>query len=408
MIRILHTADWHIGATLRGHDRENEHRAALDRVVAIAVERDVHAVVVAGDVFDAFNPSASSQALLYRTLTALARARPGTTVVITAGNHDSSSRLEAPRPVLGALDVHVVGSVRRREGVVDADRHLVPVHVGRDVAAQVLAVSYPTAGCLPVVAAEGAGSPVARAVASLYEDLWSRSYPRHGGVPVVLTGHLHVAGGIETEASERRILVGGEHAVGHDVFPVAAAYVGLGHLHRAQRVGRDSVRYSGSLLPLSATEMGYDHGVALVTLDGGVTTVEHVPVERPLPFLRVPAHGEATLSDLGDHLASLDLPLDLPLGMRPFVQVHLSRDGLPPGYREEADRIAAPFAVRVVDIKVPVVPDVAADIERVAVVTTRLADIDPGAVFEVAFIRRFGRAPSAEHRRVFALLREEG
>ena len=263
MIRILHTADWHIGATLRGHDREGEHRVVLDRVVDIAVERDVHAVVVAGDVFDAFNPSASSQALLYQTLTRLARARPGTTVVVTAGNHDSAPRLEAPHPVLETLDVHLVGSVRRRDGVIDAERHLVPIRVGGDVAAQVLAISYPTAACLPAVEAGSEGSPVARAVRSLYEEVWDRTHPRHGGVPVVLTGHLHVAGAIETETSERRILVGGEHAVGHDVFPGEAAYVALGHLHRAQRVGRDSVRYSGSLLPLSATEMGYDHGVSL-------------------------------------------------------------------------------------------------------------------------------------------------
>ncbi len=87
-------------------------------------------------------------------------------------------------------------------------------------------------------------------------------------MPFVLTGHLHVAGGIESEGAERRILVGGQHAVPPDVFPAEASYVALGHLHKAQAVGRETVRYSGSLIPLSATEIPYAHGVTLVSVDG--------------------------------------------------------------------------------------------------------------------------------------------
>ena len=344
MVRILHTGDWHIGATLRGHDRESEHRVVLDQVVTIAAERDVDAVVIAGDVFDAHNPSAASQALFYRTLAKLGRARPWMSVVVVAGNHDSAMRLEAPHPLLAAFDVQVVGNVRRRDGVIEADRHLVPLLVRGEVAGHVLAVSYPTATCLPSLGTEGEGSPVARAVRSLYDALWSGTRHRHGGVPVIVTGHCHVAGGIESEGAERRILVGGEHAVGHDVFPADAGYVALGHLHRAQHVGHAGVRYSGSLLPLSATEMAYLHGVSIVTVDGGTRTIEHVPVERPVGFLRVPASGETTLGDLGDHLAALALPDDLPHQARPFVQVCLAREGLPHGYRQEVDRIGGPIS----------------------------------------------------------------
>ena len=246
---------------------------------------------------------------------------------------------------------------------------------------------------------------MARAVRSLYDELWTSTRPRHGGVPVIVTGHLHVAGGLESEGSERRILVGGAHAVGHEVFPSEAAYVALGHLHRAQRVGRDIVRYSGSLIPLSATEMSYSHGVNLVTLDGGVPIMKHVPIDRPVGFLRVPAHGDTTVADLGDHLATLGLPSDLPHDQRQFVQVRLARDGLPPGFREEVDRIAERFPVRVVDVRLPPLPDVIREIARVA--TTRLADIDPVRVFEAAFERKLGHAPEPRHHHVFQLLREE-
>ncbi len=405
MLRILHTGDWHIGQTLRGYAREREHRTVLDGVVRIAVERDVDLLVVAGDVYDGQNPSGSSQRLFYDTLASLHRLRPDMGVVVVAGNHDAASRLEAPDPLLQAFGVQVVGSVKRRDGSIDADRHLVPVKVRGDVAAHVLAVSYPTAACLPPLEAEGDGSPVARAVRSLYDELWTTTRPRHGGVPVVLTGHLHVAGGLESEGSERRILVGGTHAVGHDVFPSEAAYVALGHLHRAQRVGRDDVRYCGSLIPLSATEIDYRHGVTLVTLGDGVAQFEHVVVPRPVGFVRVPSDGEIRVADLGDHLAALGLPPDLPHDRRPFVQVRLSREGLPPGFREEVDRVAEGFPVRIVDVRLQPLPDVVKEFTRVA--TMRLADIDPVKVFEAAFERKLGHAPEPRHHHVFQLLREE-
>ena len=318
-MRILHTGDWHIGQKLRGYARESEHRAVLDEVVTIAAEREVDCVIVAGDVYDGQNPSATSQRQFFETLVALNRVRPGMTTVVVAGNHDAPARLEAPYPLLQAFDVHVVGSVRRHDGVLDAERHLVPVRIRGEVAAHVLAVSYPTAACLSTLDEEGKGSPVARAVRSLYEELWTRTHHRHGRVPVIASGHLHVAGGIESEGAERRILVGGAHAVEHDVFPAEAAYVALGHLHRAQKVGRYNVRYSGSLIPLSATEMNYRHAVTLVTLGGAEPAIEQVPVGRPVHFLRLPERGETIVGNLGNHLAALDLPADLPLDERPFV-----------------------------------------------------------------------------------------
>jgi exonuclease SbcD len=119
-----------------------------------------------------------------------------------------------------------------------------------------------------------------------------------GGLPFVLTGHLHVAGGIESEGAERRILVGGQHSVPHDVFPAEASYVALGHLHKAQAVGRDTVRYSGSLIPLSATELPYAHGDTLVGLDGTAVLSEHISIDRPVPFVRLPEAGDMRIPSM--------------------------------------------------------------------------------------------------------------
>ena len=181
------------------------------------------------------------------------------------------------------------------------------------VAAHVLAVSYPTAACLPNLTRleSEAGSPVVAGVRSVYAELMETLRPQVAGLPSVATGHLHVAGGVELEGAERRILVGGQHAVPHDVFPPEASYVALGHLHKAQAVGRDAVRYSGSLFPLSAAEQPYRHGVTLVSLDGAEVASEHIPIERPVAFLRLPQAADMALADFGDQLKALDLQPDL-------------------------------------------------------------------------------------------------
>lgn len=409
MIRILHTADWHIGQTLRGFSREHEHRKVFERLEEIVVERDVDALVVAGDVFDSQNPSGEAQQLFYNTLVRLSRAHPRMAMVISAGNHDAAGRLEAPRPLLEAFNIRVVGNVRRREGRVEAARHLVPiVDASGAVAAHVLAVSYPTAACLPnLTRLDGeAGSPVIAGVRSLYAELVDTLRGPMDGLPFVLTGHLHVAGGIESEGAERRILVGGQHAVPHDVFPGEASYVALGHLHKAQAIGRDTVRYSGSLIPMSATELPYAHGVTLVSLDGTTVLSEHIPIGRPVPFVRLPESGDMRLTELGDHLTAMSLLPDLLSHERPFVQVRLAREGLSPGFREEVDRIAESFPVRIVDTRVAAIPGALHEM-ALADPMIRLAERDPEDLFKLAFERAFGVAPDAAHLDVFHRARAE-
>jgi DNA repair protein SbcD/Mre11 len=409
VINILHTADWHIGQTLRGFSREYEHRKVFVRLEEIIVERDVDALIIAGDVFDSQNPSGEAQQLFYNTLVRLSRARPRMTTVIVSGNHDAAGRLEAPRPLLEAFNIRVVGNVRRQDGRIEASRHLVPIlDASGTLAAHVVAVSYPTAACLPNLTRldDEADSPVVASVRTLYAELFEALRPQMNGLPVVATGHLHVAGGIESEGAERRILIGGQHAVPHDVFPPEASYVALGHLHKAQAIGRDTVRYSGSLIPLSATEQPYLHGVTLVSIDGVKIVSEHIPIGRPVGFLRVPVAGDMRLADFGDHLTALNLQKDMPISERPFVQVRLAREGLQPGFREEIDRIAESFPVRIVEVRVTAMPDVLNELVT-AYPMIRLAERDPEDLFKLAFERAYGMVPNAAHLDVFHRARVE-
>lgn len=400
-MRILHTGDWHIGQTLKGYGRETEHQSVLEQLIAIVAARDVDAMIIAGDVFDSANPSGASQRLFYDTLVRLTAARPGLAIVVTAGNHDAAGRLEAPRALLRALDVHVVGNVRRPGGVLDARQHFVQLRdrEGR-IGAEVLAVSYPTAACLPVLPRQEHEAPsIVRQVEALYRELHMAIAPLRTAAPLIVTGHLHVAGAIESEGAERRILVGGEHAVPASIFPTDAAYVALGHLHKAQAIGRDTIRYCGSLLPLSSTELGYAHAVTLLDIRGMSIATEQVVLQRPVPFLRVPQTGYMRVEALAETFAALALEQSLPLERRPFIDLRLAREGLNAGFRADVERIAEGFPVRLVDIKVPPREADAASDQVDPLV--RLSERAPEDLFRLAFERVLGRQPTAAHLDIF-------
>jgi DNA repair protein SbcD/Mre11 len=406
MLRILHTADWHLGQTLRGYSRAYEQQQVLDRLVELIEEKEIDTLLIVGDIFDSQHPSGEAQSLFYKTLARLHQTRPSLNTVVVAGNHDAAGRLEAPHPLLAAFNVHVVGNVRRDQDRMDCERHLLTL---RDSQAEaylhVLAVSYPTAACLPSLSRlelEGEETSVIRAVRELYEELAEAMTPRLAGLPFITTGHLHVRGGAESEGAERRILVGGQHAVPHDVFPADSTYVALGHLHKEQAVGEEHIRYSGSLIPLSVTEQSYRHGVTLITVDQGVVESEHIELARPVPFLRLPTTGgEIRLSELADHLRALGLERDLPVYLRPFLKIRLSRQGLGAGFREQVERIASDYAVRIVEARPDPLPGVMAQLAANVEPQRGLSRREPEEMFLLAFARATGAAPSTTHLEIF-------
>lgn len=128
VIRLLHTADWHLGAALHGWSREIEHRAALAQLVNIAHAQAVHGVIIAGDVFDSLNPSADAQKLFYETLRDLRAACPHAAIVLIAGNHDPAARLEAPRALFDFIRVVSIGVISRQQDALNLSHHLIPLH----------------------------------------------------------------------------------------------------------------------------------------------------------------------------------------------------------------------------------------------------------------------------------------
>ena len=127
MIRILHTADWHIGQLFYEYDRTYEHRQFLEWLITTLTEEEIDVLLVSGDIFDSSNPSAASIKMFYSFLNRAVTQNPHLQIVVTAGNHDSASRLESPKPLLESSHIHIVGIVEKDgEGAVDYPAITIP------------------------------------------------------------------------------------------------------------------------------------------------------------------------------------------------------------------------------------------------------------------------------------------
>ncbi|MFC0250363.1 exonuclease SbcCD subunit D C-terminal domain-containing protein [Massilia consociata] len=408
-MRLLHTSDWHLGQTLHNFDRTYEHQCFLDWLVDTLVREDIDVLLIAGDIFDNANPSAAAHRQLYRFLQQAKARGPHLQVVVIAGNHDSPGRLEAPTPLLEAHGIIVVGNVGRNgDGEIDLERLLVPLR-GRDgkVAAWCLAVPFLRPGDVPRVVAQDetlALDPYLHGTALLYRQAFALAQSRcTDGEAIIAMGHCHMVDGQSSQDSERRIVIGGTEALPASMFDPQVAYVALGHLHLAQRVGgHEHRRYCGSPLPLSFSEVGYQHQVLRIELDGCNTksvTPLHVP--RAVQLLRVPAQ-PAPLEDVLAALEALDVP-EQALHAQPYLEVRVLLDGPEPGIRARVEAALAGKPVRLAKIEPTrryATPDAASE----ALTLDQLAQLQPDDIFRRLWAQRFGDEAPPDQLAAFAEL----
>ena len=341
MIRILHTADWHLGQTFFGYDRTQEHEHFLDWLAGVLTKNKIDVLIVAGDVFDVSNPSAASQSLYYHFIYRVTAENPTLQIVIVAGNHDSAARLEAPLPLLQAMRTEVRGVVRKSDdGEIDYD-HLTVELKNRDGEVELLCMAVPflRQGDYPTVPTEG--NPYAEGVRELYTQLLQRLWKRRKENQSILAiGHLQAIGSeiAEKDYSERTV-IGGLECVSPDAFSEQIAYTALGHIHKAQRVsGRENVRYAGSPIPMSFAEKHYHHGVVEVTFDGGCAVdIMRVECPRLIPLMSVP-NGEPASPEI-----VLEILKELPVteGAEPYLEVKVLLDEPEPMLRQEVEEALA-------------------------------------------------------------------
>jgi len=361
-MRLLHTADWHLGHTLHDISREHEHAHFLKWLLETLEREQVDVLVIAGDVFETSNPRAEALQAWYRFIAELRGRRfRNLEVVVVGGNHDSARRLDAPRALYRFFGFHVLGGVpyttnEAGKRVVDLDAMVIPLRDpdGR-VAAWCCAVPYLRPSDLPSVADAGDDGPLVAGVRALYQQVVEVARAkRKPGQALVATGHLMLATGDLSPDSERKIQGGNRHQVPVDVFPEDVTYMALGHLHRAQSVGRDSVRYSGSPIPLSMTEAAYPHQCVLVDFEAGeLTETRALRVPRLVDMIRIPDSGDGPLEQVLRELGSLPKmrPSDpQPQHLRPFVAVHVALEHPEPTLRETIEAAVADRAVRLIKI----------------------------------------------------------
>lgn len=277
-MRILHTADWHLGQTFYSFERASEHRVFLDWMASILKERDTDLLLIAGDVFDSPNPSAESQRMFYSFLTRVTTENPSLKVIITAGNHDSAARLEAPNPLLHSFNTNVSGIVHYKNDEIDYERMIIPV----DENTCCLAVPYLRHNDLPTAESYSEG------IAKFYSELYNIAKQRYS--TIIAMGHLQASGAeVSIGDNSEHAIIGGMEGIDASFANDGIAYFALGHLHRAQRVsGRENVRYSGAPLPMSFAERNNRQSVTEAVIENGKTTIEKLFFDTPVKLLSIP------------------------------------------------------------------------------------------------------------------------
>jgi len=300
-MKILHTADWHLGAHLGSFSRTFEQRAFIWQLCELVDAHGVQLVLVAGDVFDVSNPSAQAEQLFYDAMEQLSGR--GVQVVVLAGNHDNPERLSAPAPPLKRLGVHIVAYPSES-----------PLEIEIDGETAIIAA-------LPFVSEKRLGERIfkggeGQSEAQMQRDFSARVGEVYAGMAAhfqedtvnIAMGHFHIIGGEVSGGIERGVLVGGTFAVNRADLP-DAQYIALGHLHRPQKVGENAY-YSGSPLPYSLSER---HPKAVYIADisaGAKAVVEQVILDCPKPIELW------TVATAADALKRLEMPTNAYLYIR--------------------------------------------------------------------------------------------
>lgn len=271
-MKILHTADWHIGRTIRGRSRHEEQAAVLEEIVELARAENVDLVLVAGDQFDTSSPSPEAERLVYRTLLQMAEVAP---VVMVSGNHDHPRRLEAVAPLLelGRVTCASVVAPPDRGGVVR------PVEPARVAMIPFLSQrSIVTAADLMALDPDQQGGKYVDRMAAIIEALCRDLSTDDVNIVV---GHVMVHGG-EVGGGERAAHTVFDYSIPSQAFPTSLSYVALGHLHRHQRMPAAApVWYPGSPVQLDFGEVDDRKGVLLVDAEPGTPArVEFRPLSR--------------------------------------------------------------------------------------------------------------------------------
>lgn len=259
-MKFLHTADWHVGKTLKGRNRLDEQRAVLAEIIDVALREEVDAILIAGDLYDTAAPSADAQRLVNSALLKLATS--GIEVVVIAGNHDHARSFEALRQLMAAAGIEYTGQVRAAQGG--------GVHrfTARSTGEEAVVALLPFVSRRHIVGSEEivTGTPsenAGRYEQSVRDIIAALAESFRADTVNIVMAHLTCTGGV-MGGGEREAQSIFEYHVSAQSFPINSHYVALGHLHRRQQIPAPApVHYSGAPL---AVDFGEQENTSVVCL----------------------------------------------------------------------------------------------------------------------------------------------
>ncbi|MBY4950157.1 MULTISPECIES: exonuclease subunit SbcD [Pantoea] len=288
-MRIIHTADWHLGQFFYSKSRAREHQAFLDWLLDQIVQHQVDALIIAGDLFDTGSPPSYAREMFNRFVVALQPS--GCQLVVLAGNHDSVATLNESRELLACLNTQVITSatpqgeqqvltLKQRDGAPGALLCAIPYLRPRDI----LRSQAGQSGREKQIS-------LLEAIEQHYQHCFAAAQAQRDAqdvtLPIIATGHLTTVGVTKSD-SVRDIYIGTLDAFPAQAFP-PADYIALGHIHRAQRIANsEHIRYSGSPIPLSFDELGREKSVFLLEFSTTLDTVTPltIPHFQPMQMLK--------------------------------------------------------------------------------------------------------------------------
>jgi exonuclease SbcD len=287
-MRILHTADWHLGKRLEQSERTDEHQAFLNWLIITLQTEQVDVLIVAGDIFDTGSPSNTAFEQYYAFLRKV-KDTCCREVIIIGGNHDSISTLNAPQSLLKYFNVHIIGGVpedfsdqiieiKNTAGELELVVCAVPFLRDRDIRLSIAGETL-----------QERATRIKQGITDHYHKFVAYvSGYKSSGIPVIATGHLFAAGS-STSDSEKEIHVGNLGQVGGDQFPAEFDYVALGHIHRPQLINQmNHIRYSGSPIPLSFSETDDQKIVILLDFEqGNLSELTELPIPCSRKLIRI-------------------------------------------------------------------------------------------------------------------------
>lgn len=287
-MKLLHTADWHLGQKFIYRERIEEHQAFLHWLLQVIQTQQIDILIVAGDIFDISSPPHYARTMYYRFLSGLLKTNCRH-IVITGGNHDSPSMLNAPKELLSALNITVVGAVsdnpeddilelKKPSGEVEGVIAAIPFLRDRDI-------NFISA----FESGEARLDQIKKGIIAHFEKMAAlvAKYESQD-IPVITTGHLYAKGGKASD-NQNNIYLGNMDNIDPALIPDIFDYVALGHLHKAQPMGKlRHIRYSGSPIPLSFPESKDKKTVTVVDFKGKKPTeikLLEIPLWRHLSII---------------------------------------------------------------------------------------------------------------------------